>query len=61
MRDGLGGWIKRRLRKGVVQQGEIAAAELVACGVPITELLKEWVLQQEAQLSVRARKLFQNL
>jgi hypothetical protein len=44
------------LRKGVVQQGDIAAAELVACGVPVTELRKEWELQQEAQLSVRARK-----
>jgi len=60
MRDGLGGWIERRLRKGVVQQGDIAAAELVACGVPITELRKEWELQQEAQLSVRARKSFKN-
>jgi hypothetical protein len=60
MRDGLGGWIERRLRKGIVQQGDIAAAELVACGVPITELRKEWELQQKAQLSVRARKSFKN-
>ena len=56
MRDGLGGWIERQLRKGVIQQGDIATAELVACGVPVTELRKEWELQQEAQLSVRARK-----
>jgi hypothetical protein len=56
MREGLGTWIQRRLRKGVVKQGEIAAAELVACGVPVTELRRQWELQQEAQLSVRARK-----
>jgi hypothetical protein len=56
MRDGLGGWIERRLRKGVIMQGDIAAAELVACGVPVSELRNEWELQQKAQLSVRARK-----
>jgi hypothetical protein len=58
MRDGLGAWIKRRLRKGVEQQGKNAAAELVACGVPEVELRKQWKIQQEAQLSLRARKLY---
>ena len=56
MRDGLGAWIQRRLRKGISKQGEIAAAELVACRVPVAELRRQWELQQEAQLSVRARK-----
>jgi hypothetical protein len=61
MRDGLGVWIQRRLRKGVVEQGEIAAAELGACGIPVAELQRQWELQQEAQLSVRARKSFRCL
>ena len=60
MCDGLGRWIDRRLRKGIKNQGNIATAELVACGIPVPELRKEWELQQEAQLSVRARKPFRN-
>ena len=56
MRDGLGAWIQRRLCKGVSKQGKIAEVELVACGVPLAELRRQWELQQEAQLSVRARK-----
>ena len=60
MRDGLGGWIERRLRKGVVMQGDIAATELVACGVPVSELRNEWELQQNALLSVRAREPIRN-
>ena len=56
MRDGLGAWIQRRLRKGVSKQGKIAEGELVACGVPLAELRRQWELQQEVQLSVRACK-----
>jgi hypothetical protein len=60
MRDGLGAWIRRRLRKGISKQGKIAAAELGASGVPVAELRRQWELQQEAQLSVHARKSFKD-
>jgi hypothetical protein len=56
MRDGLGAWIRRRLRRGIDEQGKIAATELAACGTPVAELREQWELQQQAQLSVRARK-----
>jgi len=60
MRDGLGAWIQTRLRKGIEKQGKVAAAELVPCGVTVTELRRQWELQQEAQLSVRARESSRN-
>jgi hypothetical protein len=56
MREGLGDWIRRRLRKGVERQGGKAEAELAECSVPEAELRMQWKLQQEAQLSLRARK-----
>jgi hypothetical protein len=33
-------------------------ARLEECGIPLTELRHQWRLQREAQLSIRARKLF---
>lgn len=44
------------MRRGVVGQGEKAEAILAKCGVPLLELRRQWSLQQEAQLSVPARK-----
>lgn len=61
MREGLGDWIRRRSRKGVEKQGKKAEAELAECSVPETELRIQWKLQQEAQLSLRARKSLENL
>lgn len=55
MREGLGDWIGRRLRLGVKKQGQLARAELLASGIPIETLKEQWRLQQEAQLSLRAR------
>jgi hypothetical protein len=56
MGEGLGDWIKRRLRKGVKKQGEKAAEDLKESGISITVLREQWDLQQKAQLSLRARK-----
>jgi len=61
MREGLGDWIRRRSRKGVEKQGKKAEAELAECSVPEAELRMQWKLQQEAQLSLRARKSLANL
>jgi len=55
MREGLGDWIGRRLRLGVNKQGNLARAELLACGIPIKTLRDQWRLQQAAQLSLRSR------
>ncbi|RDB19001.1 hypothetical protein Hypma_014420 [Hypsizygus marmoreus] len=54
LRDDLGDWIRRRLLKGVKQQGEAAQHILDTCGVSVEELRRQWAMQQEAQLSVRA-------
>ncbi|RDB29776.1 hypothetical protein Hypma_013855 [Hypsizygus marmoreus] len=54
LRDDLGDWIRRRLTKGVHAQGAKAQATLDTCGVPIPELRRQWVMQQESQLSLRA-------
>jgi hypothetical protein len=58
MRDGLGDWIRRRLRKGVERQGQKAAADLIVRGISEGELRSQWQNQQNAQLSLRARKSF---
>lgn len=58
MRDELGDWISRRLRRGVIEQGKKANTTLQVCDVPIDKLRHQWELQRAAQLSVRARELF---
>lgn len=55
MRADLGDWIKRRLRRGVQGQGQVAEYQLQDCGVDIKELEKQWASQKESQLSLRAR------
>ncbi|KIK11422.1 hypothetical protein PISMIDRAFT_19535, partial [Pisolithus microcarpus 441] len=42
MRTELGDWIRRRLKKGVCEQGSAAQEVLDNCGVSITELRKQW-------------------
>ncbi|RDB15038.1 hypothetical protein Hypma_005430 [Hypsizygus marmoreus] len=54
LRDDLGDWIRRRLVKGVKDQGAAAQRVLDNCGVSIEELRLQWTMQQAAQLSVRA-------
>ncbi|KAG6819938.1 hypothetical protein H0H93_007262 [Arthromyces matolae] len=53
-RDGLGTWIKRRLKKGVEGQGATAQRTIKECGIPIDVLREQWADQRQAQLSVRA-------
>lgn len=56
MREGLGGWIGRKLRLGIKRQGEAARKELEAHGIPIETLRLQWEDQCQKQLSVRARE-----
>lgn len=55
LRQDLGNWIRRRLSKGVEGQAKKARITLDDCGVSVEELRQQWILQQAAQLSVRAR------
>ncbi|KAH7905408.1 hypothetical protein BJ138DRAFT_1230003, partial [Hygrophoropsis aurantiaca] len=50
----LGGWIRRRLKKGVQNQGDVASRTLDECGVSVNELEAEWRKQRKSQLSIRA-------
>ncbi|KAF9231589.1 hypothetical protein BU15DRAFT_90869 [Melanogaster broomeanus] len=50
----LGDWIKRRLRRGVREQGRLAQEQIEDCGVQLTELQRQWASQKESQLSIRA-------
>ncbi|KAI9453747.1 hypothetical protein HD554DRAFT_2199295 [Boletus coccyginus] len=54
MRMDLGDWIKRRLRRGVQDQGKMADNQLEDCPIDIKELEKQWASQKELQLSLRA-------
>jgi hypothetical protein len=58
MRIDLGDWIKRRLRRGIKEQGSAAQDALDRCGVPIEELQSEWLQQRHSQLSIRARRFY---
>ncbi|KAH7905365.1 hypothetical protein BJ138DRAFT_1138299 [Hygrophoropsis aurantiaca] len=50
----LGGWIRRRLKKGVQDQGNTASRTLTECEVPMEQLESEWRNQRASQLSIRA-------
>jgi hypothetical protein len=52
--DDLGGWIQRRLKKGVEGQGGKAQAILEELGISVEELRVQWELQQVSQLSLCA-------
>ncbi|KAG1779248.1 hypothetical protein EV702DRAFT_1214244 [Suillus placidus] len=54
MRIDLGDWIKRRLKRGIKEQGSAAQDALDRCEVPIEELQSEWSKQRQSQLSIRA-------
>ncbi|KAG1784984.1 uncharacterized protein HD556DRAFT_1250578 [Suillus plorans] len=58
MRIDLGDWIKRRLRRGIKEQGSAAQDALDRCGVPIEELQSEWLQQRHSQLSIRAHRFY---
>ncbi|OCH93070.1 hypothetical protein OBBRIDRAFT_863019 [Obba rivulosa] len=54
MRDNLGVWITRKLRHGVWDQYTAAKAIVLDVNVSVVELRRQWAMQQEAQLSIRA-------
>ena len=54
MRNDLGNWIRRRLKKGIAEQGDEAQSIIRTCGFEIAELRKQWSDQCSTQLSVRA-------
>ncbi|KAG6369027.1 hypothetical protein JVT61DRAFT_1973 [Boletus reticuloceps] len=54
MRADLGDWIKRRLKRGVQEQGEAAQGQVKESGYSIGDLKEQWALQKDSQLSIRA-------
>jgi len=56
MRSDLGDWIRRRLKKGIADQGTDAQNIVDACGIEVPELREQWSHQRSTQLSIRARK-----
>ena len=56
LRDDLGDWIRRRLKKGVQEQGQKARQLLNTVNVPDKELRWQWDLQKAAQMSVQSRR-----
>lgn len=56
MRNGLGAWIRRHHRTGIPRRLKKAHEEFIASGHTRRHLEQQWALQQEAQLSVRARE-----
>lgn len=58
MLQDLGQWLKRRLKKGIRDQGDAAQKVLDQCGVSVADLRTQWMDQRSAQLSIRNRKSF---
>ena len=56
MRTDLGDWIKRRLRRGVQEQGGAARVQVEESSYSIEFLKEQWSLQKASQLSIRARE-----
>ncbi|KAF7967404.1 hypothetical protein HWV62_34409 [Athelia sp. TMB] len=54
MRGGLGDWIRRKLKSGVVAMTTESQKTLNRCGASEAELREQWALQVEAQISLRA-------
>ena len=52
MRTDLGDWIKRRLRRGVQEQGKLTQDQIEECGIEVRELESQWASQKESQLSI---------
>lgn len=55
LRDDLGDWLVRKMRKGVEAQGAEAKKQLSQCGIDGAILRQQWALQKSSQLSVRSR------
>ncbi|KZP20737.1 hypothetical protein FIBSPDRAFT_701129, partial [Athelia psychrophila] len=54
MRSGLGDWIRRKLKSGVIDITKESEKTLLTCGATEAELREQWGLQVEAQISLRA-------
>ncbi|KAF8124776.1 hypothetical protein EV363DRAFT_1177524 [Boletus edulis] len=54
MKSDLGDWIKRRLRRGVHEQGEAARRQVDESGYDVEALRAQWTSQKACQLTVRA-------
>lgn len=55
LRD-LGDWLRRCLKKGVLEQGTTAQSVLDAIEDNVLDLRDLWADQRQVQLSIRARK-----
>jgi hypothetical protein len=55
MQVDLGDWIKRRLKRGVNNQGSAVKEALRKCGITAEDLQAQWADQKKSQLSIRAR------
>lgn len=56
MCGGLGDWIRCKLKSGVIAMTTESEKTLASCGATEAELREQWVLQVEAQISLRACK-----
>ncbi|KAG2121677.1 hypothetical protein BD769DRAFT_1629375 [Suillus cothurnatus] len=54
MQVDLGDWIKRRLKRGVNNQGSAVKEALRKCGITTEDLQAQWADQKKSQLSIRA-------
>ncbi|KAM6491874.1 hypothetical protein JOM56_012733 [Amanita muscaria] len=54
LRDDLGLWLWHRMTKNIEKQEITAQSALEECGVSAKELRKQWHMQREAQMSIRA-------
>lgn len=54
MQSDLGDWIRRRLKRGIHDQGTAAQEVLDRCELSVEDLESEWSQQRSSQLSVRA-------
>jgi len=56
MQSDLGDWIRRRLKKGIADQGTDSQNIIDTCGIEVPELWEQWSHQRSTQLSICARK-----
>lgn len=56
MKADLGDWIKRRLKRGIKDQGSVALDTITRCETSVEELQAQWADQRQSQLSIRARE-----
>ncbi|KAG1770194.1 hypothetical protein EDD22DRAFT_977211 [Suillus occidentalis] len=54
MKDDLGDWIKRRLKRGIKDQGSVALDAINRCEISVEDLQAQWTDQRQSQLSIRA-------